>query len=184
LVDDRCSSCGHEWLRLPLFVLNGATGVGKSTVGDAAVPLLPQCVHVDGDWLWSMEYFGDSDAVDAYYARWLRIAVELSQSGRPVVFRGACNPDRWHDSPLVAYFSGIHYLALVAEPDVHEARLRARELPDDISLRPEFPDFLNHNRWLRESAARTAPPMELLDITTLAPAESAARVANWARARL
>jgi hypothetical protein len=184
LTDNPCRSCGRTWLRLPLFVLNGATGVGKSTVGEAAMPLVPECVHVDGDLFWSNDYFGHRDAVARYYAHCLRIAVELSQSGRPVVFRGANNPDRWHGHALTTYFTGIHYLGLVADPEVHEQRLRARELPDDVSLHPEFPHFLNHNRWIREYAADTDPPMTLLDVTTLPPADAAEQVAAWVRARL
>jgi predicted kinase len=184
LTDGRCATCGRAWLRLPLFVLDGATGVGKSTVGEAATPLLPECVHIDGDVFWSNEYFDDPGAGDRYYAHCLRVAVELSQSGRPVVFRGANDPDRWRGSPLTTYFTGIHYFALVADPDVHERRLRARELPDDISLHPQFPHFLNHNRWIRANAALTDPPMTLLDVTTMPPAEAAAEVAAWVRARL
>jgi hypothetical protein len=181
---DRCASCGRTWLRLPLFVLNGATGVGKSAVGEAAMPLLPECVHIDGDAFWSNDFFGDRAAVARYYAHCLRVAIEISQSGRPVVFRGANNPDRWRGSPLTTYFTGIHYLGLHADPDVHERRLRVRELPDDISLHPEFPHFLNHNRWIRENAARTDPPMTPLDLTALSPDEAAAEVAMWVRARL
>jgi hypothetical protein len=169
---------------LPLFVINGATGVGKSTVGEAVRLLLPECVHLDGDLLWTNENFGHPDQIAAYYARWLRLAVELSQSGRPLVLRGACNPDRWQGSPLTSYFSDIHYIALVAEPEIHEARLRKRELPDDISLWPEFPEFLNHNRWLLANALLTEPPMELLDVSRLPPAEAAAKVAAWVRVRL
>src|SRR5262249_6342838 len=111
----RCGSCGREWLRLPLFVLNGATGVGKSTIGEAAMPLLPGWVHVDGALFWSNDYFGLDDAVARYYAHCLRVAAQLSQSGRPAVFRGANNPDRWRGSPLGTYFTRIHYLALVAD---------------------------------------------------------------------
>jgi hypothetical protein len=118
------------------------------------------------------------------YAYCLRVAVALSQGGRPVVFRGANNPDRWHGSPLTTYFTGIHYLALHADPAVHERRLRTRELPDDVSLQPAFADFLNHNRWIREHAEHTDPPMTLLDVTILPPGEAATDVAAWVRARL
>ena len=52
------------------------------------------------------------------------------------------------------------------------AALRKREEPDDMSLHPAFAGFLDHNRWIRANAARTDPPMTLLDVTTLAAAES------------
>jgi hypothetical protein len=178
LVDDRCELCGRTYSRLPLFVLNGATGVGKSTIGAIAADLLPECVHLDGDLLWSMAYFGDEAAIDAYYSRWLRLVAEISQGGRPVVLRGANNPDRWEASPLTSYFTAIHYLALVAAPGVHEARLRARELPDDVAKDPNFRDYLKHNRWLRANAT------DQVDTTALEPVDAAERVAGWVRERL
>lgn len=100
------------------------------------------------------------------------------RAGTPVVLRGANNPDRWQGSPLTSYFSGIHYLALVADPDAHAARLRARELPDDVADDPNFRDYLEHNRWLLANAA------EQLDTTKLTPTDAAERVAGWVRARL
>src|SRR5205823_8544773 len=65
LVDGRCVVCGREFERLPLFVLNGATGIGKTTIGTIAAELMPECIHLDGDLLWSNEFFGDDVAVDA-----------------------------------------------------------------------------------------------------------------------
>lgn len=158
--------------------MNGATGVGKTTIGTIAANLLPECIHLDSDLLWSMDYFGDDAAVAAYYARWLRLAAEISQSGHPVVLRGANDPEQWAGSPLTSYFSAIYYLALVADPDVHEARLRAREFPDNVEEDPNFRDYLEHNRWLRTHAT------DQLDTTTLTPANAAARVEAWVRARL
>jgi AAA domain-containing protein len=178
LNDARCEVCGRTYARLPLFVLNGATGVGKSTIGSLAAELLPECIHLDSDLLWSMDYSGDDAAVADYFARWLRLVAEISQSGHPVVLRGANNPDRWAGSPLGSYFSGIHYLALVASPEAHEARLRAREFPEDVENDPNFRDYLAHNLWLRANA------IDQLDTTVLEPVDAAACVAAWVRARL
>ena len=66
----------------------------------------------------------------------------------------------------------------MADPAVHEARLRKRELPEDVSLVPQFHDVLGHNRWLLAHAE------EQLDTTSLGPEDAAERVAAWVRARL
>ena len=44
-----CPSCGyaHPFKRLPLFVVTGASGSGKSTIGLALAPLLRDCILME-----------------------------------------------------------------------------------------------------------------------------------------
>jgi hypothetical protein len=177
-----CRSCGREWLRLPLFAVSGATGVGKTTATDGLGRLLPECVRLDGDLLWRHEYYDEPDETAYYYESWLRLAVELHQHGRPLVFAGAVVPARWEQSPLRGYLAAIRYLALVCDPDVHAARLLGRD-PDAAGAR-YFSPSLRFNEWLRENAGTTAPRMELLDTTALSPAETTTEIAAWVRAAL
>ena len=156
--------------------------MGKTTATETLTSLVPECVRLDGDLLWRHEYYGVPEEEAAYYETWLRLAVELAQHGRPLVFCGAVLPIRWENSPLRAYASRIHYLALVCDPDVHERRLRGRGpgSHDDVYAEPS----LRFNEWLRDNAASTDPPMELLDTTALEPAETTDAIAAWVRARL
>jgi hypothetical protein len=177
-----CRSCGREWRLLPLLAVSGATGVGKTTATEGLGRLVPECVRLDGDLLWRHEYYESRHETAYYYETWLRLAVELHQHGRPLVVSGAVVPARWEESPLRPYLATIRYLALVCEPQVHEARLLGRD-PDAPDARYLTPS-LRFNEWLREKAATTTPPMELLDTTALSPAETTAAVADWVRAAL
>jgi hypothetical protein len=47
-----------------------------------------------------------------------------------------------------------------------------------------LPHFLNHNRWLRENASTTQPPMDVIDSTHQTPEETTEAVAAWIRPRL
>ena len=47
-----------------------------------------------------------------------------------------------------------------------------------------IPDFLNHNRWLRENASTTEPPMDVIDSTHQTPEETTEAVAAWIRSKL
>jgi hypothetical protein len=167
--------------RLPLFAVSGATGVGKTTATSGLPHLVPEIIRLDGDLLWSNDYFEDPESIARFYGTWLRLAAAISENGRSMVFCGAVSPDHWESLPERALVGEVHYLALVCEPEVHERRLRSRG-PGSQDHR--FGDFLNHNRWLREHAGTTTPPMEVIDSTRQVPAETAEAIAAWVRERL
>ncbi len=179
--DGTCARCGHRWVRPPFFAVSGATGVGKSTAC-AGLPALG-FVALDGDLLWQHEYWESNEGVAAFYRAWLRFGVPIGQSGHPLVLGTAVIPARWE--PLVerSYVSEIHYVALVADPDVHRARLLGRD-PDAEASDPHFDGYLAFNRWLRENGPATNPPMTLLDTTHATPSQTTAAVAAWIRSRL
>jgi hypothetical protein len=165
----------------PLFAVSGATGVGKTTSTRGFPQLVPEVIRLDGDLLWSNEYFDDPASVRRFYGTWLRVAAALAENGRSRVFCGAVAPDQWEPLPERALVGDIHYLALVCDPEIHERRLRERG-PGSQDHR--FPSFLSHNRWLRDNAASTDPPMAVVDTTSQAPEETADAIAAWIHRRL
>jgi hypothetical protein len=170
-----CLSCGHEERRrrLPFFSVSGATCTGKSSVCRRLWTLLPECVALDGDLLWDRSLW---DAPELFYARWLGVAAQISQSGRPVVLCTAAIPQAWEESPSRILVSQVHMLALVCDDDVLLERLRRRGRPPD----PKAPDeeTLSFNRWLREHVEPA------LETTAASPDDTAVRVADWVRGRL
>jgi hypothetical protein len=177
----RCARCGHErpFRKLPLFALTGPSGAGKSTLG----PLLAsrfagEAVVLEQDVLWAGAL---RDDVPAFRATWLRMAAMLHQNGRPVVLCGTVAPPEFEPLPERAFFSDIHYLALVAAPASLRARLRARPAWREWD-EPRIEEMLEFTAWLQESASELG--VDLFD-TTDVPAEAAADHAEkWIRARL
>ena len=185
IVGDRvahCASCGREWLRLPLFAISGASGVGKTSATEPLARRLPRCVRLDGDLLWRHEYNEDEVALARFYWTWLRIAVDLHQSGRPLVFSGNVWPERWETLPERAYVETILYLVLVCDPAVHEQRLRARG-PGSLD-EYYFPRVLAHNEWLRANGTTLSPQVTVLDTTDRSVADTTAAIADWVEERL
>jgi broad-specificity NMP kinase len=170
-----CVSCGHEERRrrLPFFSVTGATCSGKSSVCRRLWRLLPECVSLDGDLLWDSSLWNDTGA---FYARWLGVAAQISQSGRPVVLCTAAIPEAWEKSSSRVLVGDVHMLALVCDEDVLLERLRRRGRPQDPAVPAE--ESLSFNRWLR---ANVEPA---LDTTSASPDDTAVQVVDWVRAQL
>jgi hypothetical protein len=181
-----CPACGHahRFVRLPLFVLTGASGVGKTAVCLALPPQLPECVAMETDILWRGEFATAEDDYRGYRNLWLRVAKNIGQAGRPVVLCGTALPDPVEFCPERRYFAEVHYLALVADEATLTARLRARPAWREAGGDEFVARMTAFNRWLIDHAATTAPPMALLDTSRRTVDESAAHVVNWVRARL
>lgn len=181
-----CPFCGYRrpFARLSLFVISGASGAGKTTVCREIVPRLPDCVCMETDILWRPEFNTPEDGFRAYREMWLRVAYNIGQSGRPVVLFGSGEPDQWEHCVARRYFAGIHYLALVCDPSMLEARLRARPEWRGAGTDDFVERMLEYNGWLSQHARSTHPPMTLLDTSTISVHESVERTAAWIRAHL
>jgi broad-specificity NMP kinase len=173
-----CPTCGHEETRrrLPFFSVTGASGSGKSTICRRLWHLLPECVTLDGDLLWSPALW---KTPDAFYERWLIVAAQIAQSGRPVVVCTAAMPGAWEDTPWRVFFTDVHVLALVCDDDALLRRLAERNRRADAEAPADFLDqTLTFNRWLREHVQAS------VDTDRTSPEEAATQVAAWVRERL
>ncbi|MEV0065560.1 AAA family ATPase [Amycolatopsis sp. NPDC050768] len=171
-----CVLCGHRWpfRRLPLFALTGPSGAGKSTVGPAlAARLAGDAVVLEQDVLWTGAL---RDDIPAFRAAWLRMAAMLHQNGRPVVLCGTVAPQEIEPLPERAFFSDVHYLALVADDEALRKRLRARPAWREWD-EPRIDEMLEFNQWIRTQVPHldtTATPLD--DVVTQAE--------KWVRSNL
>jgi hypothetical protein len=182
-----CASCGErrrEFRRVPLMLVGGPAGAGKSTAGALLLGRVTEAVLIEGDILWRKEFNTPEDGYNDYSRLWLRLAAHISQSGKPVALFGAgfAVPHGVEPLPERKLFSAVHYLALTCDDEVLAARLRARpawrNTTDEL-----IGEHVKFNQWLKEHAAATDPPVTLLDTTRDPPETTASRVAEWIRAR-
>ncbi|MEU6641198.1 AAA family ATPase [Saccharomonospora sp. NPDC046836] len=181
-----CRRCDHRWAfrRLPLFALTGPSGGGKSTVGPALARLLSdEVVVLEQDVLWTGGLRDDVDGHPRFRSTWLRMAAMIHQNGRPVVLCGTVVPPEFEPLPERAFFSAIHYLALVAEPEVLAGRLRARPAWREWD-EPRIAEMLEFTEWLRADAATMSPPVTLFDTTPVPLDTAVEHVAGWIRRTL
>jgi predicted kinase len=178
-----CPSCGQQerFVRLPLFVVTGASATGKSTLALRLAPQLRDAVCFDTDILWRPEYDSPEDGYRAFRDVGLRVAAHIAQAGRPVVLMTGGAPEQFEASSERRYFSEVSYLALVCDDAVLVKRLRARPAWRLSATPHVIEQERSFNRWLWENASKTVPPMILLDTSATSEQDAVRRVAAWVR---
>lgn len=188
LADAICPECGHRhrFRRLPLLVLSGASGAGKSTVCQQLTGVLTQVVMLDTDILWRAEFDQPQTNYRDFLDMWLRLAKNIGQAGRPVMLVGAGVGVPHNLAPCVEhrYFSAARTLALVCDDDVLADRLRQRPAWRTSGGDSYVANHQQFNRWFQTQAPTQTPLIDLLDTTTLCVADTVARVAAWIDAAL
>ena len=178
-----CLNCGfrHKFLRLPLFILTGASGVGKSTVCLTLAARMKDVVVMDSDILSHSEFDQPETNYREYRETWLRVCKYISQAGKPVVLCGVGEPTQFEQCIERRYFSELHYLALICDDQVHASRLKNRPMWSSSSRDEFIKEQVKFNRWLLDNARITEPPMTLLDTSALDVDETAEKVEQWIR---
>jgi predicted kinase len=181
-----CPSCGyrHRFRRLPLFVITGASGSGKTAICQGLVARLPECVALEVDIFWRQEFATPEDNYRTFRNLCLRVAKNVGQAGRPVVLCGSAIPEQYEACPERRYFAESHYLAVVCQEQQLVERLRNRPGWRRSSDPETLKTMVAFNRWFYDHAGSTTPPITLLDNTHLSPEHSVEAAALWIRARL
>ncbi len=181
-----CPFCGHAhpFRCLPLFLLTGASGTGKTAVCLRLPEALPECVALECDILWRPEFAQPGEDYRGFRNMWLRVAKNVAQAGRPVLLSGSAVPSQYEACPERRYFAQSHYLALVCDAGELTRRLEKRPGWRQSSDRQAIERMLAFNQWFVDSAEGTDPPMVLLDTTELSVTDVVRRVAAWVRSKL
>jgi hypothetical protein len=177
-----CPECGfrHAFVQLPLLVVAGASGAGKSTVCNMLVGRIRRVVVLDADTLWRAEFNSPTDNYRAFFEVWLRMCKNISQSGRPVVLFGAGFGVPQNIEPCVErrYFSSVEYLALVCSDTSLAERLERRPVWRGSRGAAQIEEQKRFNRWFKNYGV-SKPAVALLDTTDVEATETAEQVRRW-----
>jgi predicted kinase len=172
----RCPRCGTEsWLpALPLFVVTGASGTGKSTITGPLRTLIPGCLVAETDVILHVAALG----WDIWRNTWLQLTHAAALGGQATVLTGSLTPDQLERLPARKLIGAIHFALLDCPDDVLAGRLRARPAWRGTSSPAKITENQRFAAWLR---ARVTPSF---DTSTASPAEVAGRIAAWVKALL
>lgn len=182
-----CPACAHDTRirRLPLFVVTGASGTGKTLVSELLLYTFPDVVVLESDVLLAaLRSFADED-IQHYWNLWLGLVLHLHQAGKPVLLCGTVQPRHLEAAPDCDGIEAIHYVALTCDDAELQRRLHDRPAwrrCDDAFIASQ----VSFNRWWRdrEWQADVQAEGDLLDTTTATPRQTAETVRAWVRERL
>jgi ribosomal protein S27AE/predicted kinase len=170
----RCPRCGMEsWLpALPLFVVTGASGTGKTTITGPLRTLLPGCLIFETDVILHVAALGWA----TWRNTWLQLAHAAALGGQVAVLTGSLTPDQLEHLPARKLIGPIHFALLDCPDDVLASRLRARPAWRGTSSEAKITENQRFAGWLR---ARITPSFET---GTGSAAEVADQLAAWVKA--
>lgn len=175
-----CPDCGTITPQcfLPLYVLTGPSGTGKTAVIPFLRSLVPEWEIFETDILWDSG--GDWQTAKC---NWLRIVHSIAQSNRRTLLCGTILPEDLAACEHLASFPACHYAALVCEEQTLRQRLETR--PAWRGCTPEFIERqMAFQTWLRANTeAAFSPPLTLLETTSVSLEETARQVRDWMLSR-
>ncbi len=178
-----CQQCNHKWKfkSMPLFILTGCSGVGKTTTGQELIKRDNNFIVLDADFLYNiMPHETDED-----YKNWVEQIMSLSknimQGGKPLLWTMAGALEYFETTYNRRFFTDVHFLALVCSTDALEKRMReGRHITDSNWINSS----IDYNSWFKEQGIISNKKVDTYDITDKSVAEVADYVAQWVESRL
>lgn len=173
-----CPKCGHSWdvLKLPLFVVTGASGVGKTTTVQALQGLTRDFVCLDADFFYNLmpheteaDYLAQTEQAQA-------LSRDIMQCGRPVVWAQAGNIHMLDKTYGARFFGGIYVLALVCgEEELRSRMTEGRKISDKGWIESS----VDYNRYFMEHDQIGSVAYERLNVGGMSVDRAARSVENW-----
>lgn len=177
-----CHKCSYKWpfKRMPLFIITGASGVGKTATCQELIQNETDYIVMDGDILFFMPH-NTEEKLRFKRETQMRIAKNISQIGKPVVLSTAGMPEQFENTCERQYFTNIYYIAMVCDPEVLEKRMRSGR---NIDNEDWINGSISHNNWFLENGKKQTPMIDLCDTTNRTITEAAEFVDRWVKAKL
>ena len=178
-----CPRCGHRWgyCRLPVFILSGCSGVGKTTTGQELLRRQTDFIVLDADLFYNIMPHESTEDYMAQTEQMLSLSRNLMQSGKPVLWTKAGCLDLLPNAYNSRFFSAIHCLALTCEEGELRRRMtEGRGITDEGWLQSSA----DYNRYFMTHDRIGDLPFDTLDITDRSVSEVADRVQAWVKGKM
>lgn len=176
----RCPRCGAEWefLSMPLFILTGCSGVGKTTTAIEMIRRRVEFLVLDADIFTCFVNWNDEKSCNDWVETIVNISKDMMQSGKPVLWTMAGCLDRLPKAYNSRYFSEIKCLALVCDEEALRKRMQeGRGITDENWLNSSS----DYNRYFMEHDSLGDTKFEIFDITDKEPGDVADYVLEWVK---
>ncbi|MGN0316276.1 MAG: hypothetical protein ACI4EG_16005 [Fusicatenibacter sp.] len=174
----RCPKCGTEWefRKMPLFILSGCSGVGKTTTGLILQRKHPGYVVLDADMFYNImpheteaDYYEQLEQMES-------LTKNIAQNGSPVLWTMAGNLDKINQTYHRRFFDDVWILALTASS--REIRNRM-EVGRGITDQTWIQSSVDYNEYFLTHRMIGDMPFEILDTEGKTAEEVAREVQKW-----
>ncbi|MFE5320747.1 AAA family ATPase [Paenibacillus sp. NPDC056579] len=164
--------------KMPLFIVTGASGVGKTTVMHELRSILPEFDVFSTD----NDNFGTTASKLEYQDRFnllFHFANAVAKSGRGTIICGTLMPWAAEKCDTYSSFSEVCFINLHCDDETRNTRLRNRAdhatwTDEMLKQHEEFAQWLIHN-----AATAYNPPMPTMDTTSTPPAQVAEQIKQY-----
>lgn len=175
-----CPVCGAKWnfIKKPLYVITGCSGVGKTTAGQELQKLTTDYVVLDADFFYNiMPHESEEDYYDQI-EHIFSLSNNISQSGKSVVWTMAGNIDKLFQVYHARFFSEICVLALVCQEETIRKRMvEGRGIVDEGWIRSS----VEYNEYFRTHERIGEVPFSVLEVDDKSPKGTAKYILEWVR---
>lgn len=177
-----CPNCGEKWsfIKKPLNILTGCSGVGKTTTGMALQKLTTDFVVLDADMFFNImphetdeDYFAQVEQVQS-------LSKNIMQSGKCVVWTMAGNIDKLVRTYHAAFFSEIRVLALVCSEESLRERMTVGR---GITHEGWINGSVDYNHYFRTHEKIGDVAFETLDTDGKCVSQVAEEVLQWLKSK-
>lgn len=182
-----CPKCRHEWgfKAMPLFILTGCSGVGKTTTAQELQQRDINFIVMDSDYLFNLMPHETEEDYKNLSEQIMSLSRNIMQGGKPLLWTKAGALEYFEDAYNRRFFTNIHYLALVCDSKDLEMRMReGRGIASDDWIQGS----IDYNRWFMENGiledGKTRQQIETFNITAKSVSEVADYVIEWVNGKL
>ena len=178
-----CSKCGETWRfrKMPLFVLTGCSGMGKTTTGIEIMKQQNEFIVLDADMFYSImphdtqeDYYNQIEQVES-------LSKNIMQTGKTVLWTMAGNLDKLNHVYNRRFIGEIYCLALVCEEEELRRRMtEGRKITDEGWIQSS----VDYNHYFKTHDCLADMPFEVFDTTGKSVPQVAEYVIGWVKGKL
>ncbi|WP_310604233.1 hypothetical protein [Anaerosporobacter sp.] len=174
----KCPKCGDTWKfnSLPLYILTGCSGIGKTTTGIEIMKKQMDVVVLDADMFYNIMPGATEEDYYAQVEQLESLSKNIMQSGKPVLWTMAGNLDKLKHTYNSRFFSDIHCLALVCDEDALRSRMtEGRGIVDEGWIKSS----IDYNNYFKTHTSLGDTEFDIYDTSEKSMSEVSDYVIGW-----